>query len=79
MKVPRDLSGQDLVQALSRRWGYRVVHQEGSHVVLETDAPTHQRIAIPAHKSLRVGTLNAILRSVAHHKGVERNAIIESL
>jgi len=79
MKIPRDLSGHDLVRALCRSWSYRVVHQEGSHVVLETDEPTHQRLAVPAHKSLRIGTLNAILRAVANHKGVERQVIVESL
>ena len=66
MKIPRDLSGQDLVQTLCRKWGYRVVHQEGSHVVLETDKPSHQRLAVPAHKYLRIGTLNAIFRMVAN-------------
>jgi len=55
MKLPRDLSGHDLVKALCKNWGYRVVHQEGSHVVLETEEPSHQRIAVPAHKKLRVG------------------------
>jgi predicted RNA binding protein YcfA (HicA-like mRNA interferase family) len=79
MKIPRDLSGHDLVRTLCRNWGYRVVHQEGSHLVLETNDPTHQRLAVPAHKNLRIGTLNAILRDVANHKGVERDAIIESL
>jgi hypothetical protein len=34
---------------------------------------------VPAHKNLRIGTLNAILRAVAKHKGVERKAILESL
>ncbi len=79
MKIPRDLSAHDLVQALCRNWAYRIVHQEGSHLVLETQEPSHQRLAVPAHKNLRIGTLNAILRAVAKHKGVERQAIIESL
>ena len=79
MKIPRDLSAHDLVQALCRNWGYRIVHQEGSHLVLETQEPSHQRLAVPAHKNLRIGTLNAILRAVAKHKGVERQAILESL
>ena len=57
MKIPRDLSGHDLVQVLCRKWGYRVVPQEGRHVVLETDEPSHQRLAFPVHKCLRVGTL----------------------
>jgi predicted RNA binding protein YcfA (HicA-like mRNA interferase family) len=79
MKIPRDLSGHDLVQALCRNWGYRIIHQEGSHLVLETQEPSHQRVTVPAHKNLRIGTLNAILRAVAKHKGVERQAILESL
>lgn len=79
MKLPRDLSGQHLVRALCREWGYRHVHQVGSHVVLETDDPSHHRLAVPAHKSLRMGTLSAILRAVAQHKGVSREAILKSL
>ena len=64
MKLPRDLSGEKLVAGLCRNWGYAVVNQVGSHIVLQTDEPTSQRIAIPAHKALRVGTLNSILRDV---------------
>ncbi len=79
MKIPRDLSGQDLVNMLCRNWGYRVMHQEGSHIVLETEEPSHQRVAVPAHKNLRVGTLNAILRAVGKHKGVERQELLNSL
>lgn len=79
MKIPRDLSGHELVQALCRNWGYRITHQEGSHVVLETEEPSHQRLAVPTHKNLRIGTLNAILRAVAKHKRVGRQAILQSL
>ncbi|MGB7592450.1 MAG: type II toxin-antitoxin system HicA family toxin [Terriglobia bacterium] len=79
MKIPRDLSGHDLVQALCRNWGYRIIHQEGSHLVPETQEPSHQRLVVPAHKNLRIGTLNAVLRAVAKHKSVERQAILESL
>lgn len=79
MKLPRDLSGNELVKVLCRSWGYRVAHQVGSHVILETDTPAHQRIAVPAHSSLRIGTLNAILRSVSTHKGVSREELLASL
>ncbi len=79
MKIPRDLSGQDLVNLLCRDWDYRIVHQEGSHIVLETPSPSPHRLAVPAHKSLRVGTLSAILRAVARHKGVERQDLLKSL
>ena len=77
MKIPRDLSGEALVNRLCRDWGYRIVHQEGSHIVIVTDATSHQRVVVPAHKSLRIGTLNAILRAVARHKRVERSELLK--
>jgi hypothetical protein len=46
---------------------------------LETSEPTHQRIAIPNHQPLRLGTLNAIPRAAARRKGVAREAILADL
>lgn len=79
MKLPRYLSGHDLVAALCRRWGYVKVNQVGSHIILQTQEPTPHRVAVPAHKAMRVGTLNGILRAVANHKGVDRQEILDSL
>ena len=56
-----------------------MVHQEGSHIILQTDTPTPQRLSVPSHNPLRVGTLNAIARAVSAHKGVERQRLLESL
>jgi len=77
MKIPRNLSGLALV--VTRHWGYKKVNQEGSHVILQTEEPIPHRIAAPAHKYLRIGTLNEILRAVANHKGVETQVILDSL
>jgi len=79
MKIPRDLSGRELVAALCRNWGYEIVNQVGSHIILQTQEPTPHRVAIPAHKVVRVGTLNGILRGVANHKGVNRQAILDTV
>lgn len=79
MKLPRDLSGRQLVQALCSSWGYRQVHQVGSHIIIETEVPRNQRLSVPDHRPLRTGTLNAILRAVAAHKGVSREDILSSL
>jgi len=79
MKVPRDLSGAQLIKVLCRDWGYRQWHQEGSHVILQTEMPGHQRLSVPNHNPLRVGTLNSIARAVAAHKGVDRQAVLDSL
>ena len=79
MKVPRDLSGRELVQILVKSLGYKIIHQRGSHVVLETEDPSHHRIAIPDHKALRIGTLNAITKAVAQHKGISKEKILSLL
>ena len=79
MKVPRDLSGAELVKALGRKWAYRQVNQEGSHIILETEIPAHQRLSIPNHNPIRVGTLNAIIRVIAQHKRVDRQTMLDSL
>jgi predicted RNA binding protein YcfA (HicA-like mRNA interferase family) len=62
-----------------RVWGYTKVNQVGSHIVLETEQPGHQRIAIPQHDPLRLGTFSSLLRIIARHKGVTRDAIIATL
>lgn len=79
MKLPRDLNGRELVRALCSRWDYRQVNQEGSHIILQTEAPRHHRLSVPDHKPLRTGTLNAILRAVAAAKGVAREDIVATL
>lgn len=79
MKLPRDLSGTRLARHLCRTCGYTLVHQVGSHIVLQTETPGHHRIVIPAHTPLRVGTLNGILHAVAAHKGTFRENLLEGV
>ena len=79
MRLPRDLSGSRLIDALCRNYGYQRVHQVGSHVILEADTPGHHRIAIPNHESLRIGPLNFILRSVAAAQGIDKKEILRFL
>jgi predicted RNA binding protein YcfA (HicA-like mRNA interferase family) len=76
MKLPRNLSGELLVKHLCKRWEYAKVHQVGSHIILQTEQPTSHRIAVPAHTPLRIGTLNAILASIAAHKGVSKEEVL---
>jgi predicted RNA binding protein YcfA (HicA-like mRNA interferase family) len=79
MKLPRDLSGAQLVKIPCRDWGYRVMHQEGSHIIVQTDLPSSQRLSVPNHNPVRVGTLNCIIRAVSLHKGIERQQLLETL
>jgi predicted RNA binding protein YcfA (HicA-like mRNA interferase family) len=79
VKLPRDVSGAQLVAALVRDWGYVQVNQVGSHIVLQTETPAHHRLSVPSHRELRIGTLNAILRAVALAKNVHRDKVVASL
>jgi len=79
MKLPRDLSGTELIKLLCKHFGYRCVNQEGSHVILVTDEPRSHRISVSDHSPLRVGTLNAIIRAVAAAKGVNKDEILQRL
>lgn len=79
MKLPRDLSGEDLIKHLCRHWGYQRVHQVGSHIILQTLRPPPHRVAVPAHVALRIGTLNSILSAVALHEGVTKEDILKGI
>ena len=79
MRLPRDLSGHELIKLL-RRYGYEVTRQVGSHIRLQSNLRgTPHRITIPAHTSLRLGTLNAILSEVAAYLEIERSEVEREL
>ena len=77
MKLPRDLSGAELIKLLCKHHGYIRVNQEGSHVILQTETPQHHRIAVPDHSTLRIGTLNALLNAVARAKGISKESVLK--
>ena len=78
MKLPRDLSGHDLARRL-RPYGYEVTRQVGSHMRLTTQELGQHHVTIPAHDELRVGTLEYILASVAHHLGINESELARRL
>ena len=78
MRLPRDLSGADLVKALARI-GYRVTRQTGSHVRLTIDTPAQHHVTVPAHDPLKVGTLAGILSDVAGHLKISRDDLLQKL
>lgn len=58
-KLPRGLSGKEVVKALQRT-GFYVKRQKGSHIVLRRDNPFVQ-VVVPDHKRVDTGTLASIL------------------
>jgi predicted RNA binding protein YcfA (HicA-like mRNA interferase family) len=59
VKLPTDLSGQELVKVLLRV-GFAVNRQRGSHIILRRGDP-YARVVVPDHQRLRPGTLRQIL------------------
>lgn len=66
MKIPRDLSGPDLVKAL-RGLGYERVRQDGSHIRLTTQRGGQHHLTVPNHSPIKLGTLTNILKAIATH------------
>ena len=79
MKTPRNLNGEELAKLLSKKFGYEVTRQRGSHIRMTTTEPSEHHITIPKHVPLKVGTLSAILSDIAEHLNVEREELSEIL
>ncbi len=78
MKLPRDITGNDLAKALVKL-GYHVTRQTGSHVRLSTVENGEYHITIPAHNPLKVGTLAAILNDIESHHKLTRDELLKRL
>lgn len=78
MRLPRDVSGDDLARRLERL-GYAATRQTGSHLRLTTSRRGQHHLTIPRHASLRIGTLTAILSELESHHELSRAALLELL
>ncbi len=78
MRLPRDVSGQRLADAL-RVLGYSPSRQRGDHLRLTTDQNGQHHISIPLHDALRIGTLSGILADVAAHHALTRDELLQRL
>ena len=78
MKIPRDLSGQDLIKAL-KKFGYIPTRQTGSHIRVTTLDNGEHHVTIPNHDNLRIGTLSSILTDVSAHFGMTKDELLNKL
>lgn len=78
MKLPRDVSGQDLIRYL-KKFGYEVTRQSGSHIRLTTAKQGEHHITIPNHNPLKIGTLSSILTDIANHFNLSKDQLIMEL
>jgi len=79
LRLPRDLSGQDLAKLL-QRYGYQVTRHTGSHMRLTSRVRGKEHhLTIPGHAALRVGTLAGILADVAGYLEIDRTRLEQEL
>jgi len=63
-----------------RQYGYVVTRQTGSHIRLKSSLRgTDHHVTIPAHHTLKLGTLNAIISGVATYLKVDRAQLLQEL
>lgn len=78
MKMPRDLTGIELIKYL-KPFGYEVVRQTGSHIRIQTQQGGEHSETIPRHDPIKIGTLNNILKNIAAHLGLTKDQLADQL
>ena len=62
MSLLKKISGKECVKILCNRFGFKVVRQKGSHIVLRKE--TSQGVVgtvVPNHQEMKTGTLKGVL------------------
>lgn len=58
----RKVSGKECLKILCNKFGFKVIRQRGSHVLIKKETEQGKiGTVIPQHKELKIGTLKAIL------------------
>ncbi len=78
MRVPRNISGSDLIKLL-KPLGYEMTRQVGSHIRLTTEQKGQHHITVPNHNPIKVGTLSAILSRIAEHHAMTKAELMKQL
>jgi len=79
MKVPRDISANQLIKMLSKL-GYSQTRQVGSHIRLTLNKEGNSfHLTIPNHNPIKIGTLNNILNDISLQLKVSKQELIEKL
>jgi predicted RNA binding protein YcfA (HicA-like mRNA interferase family) len=79
MKIPRDISSDNIIQLL-KKYDYKITRRTGSHIRLTSNLKgIEHHITIPRHKDLKVGTINSILNDISKYLEINKEILIKSL
>jgi len=68
MKIPRNISGVEVIKVLVKYYDWEVYRRHGSHVTLKKKSEA-EILTVPLHSQLDIGTFLAILRKASIEKG----------
>lgn len=58
----RKVSGKECLKILCNKFGFQIVRQRGSHIVLKKETPEGKvGTVVPMHPEIKIGTLKGIL------------------
>ncbi len=76
MPVLRKVSGDKLLKILCNKFGFSILRQRGSYVILTKVTPQGKiGTVVPMHKEIKIGTLKGILKQAK----ISEEEIIEFL
>lgn len=79
MKIPRDISGEDILKKL-KKIGYEKTKQTGSHIKLTKKLNIGEHnITIPNHNPIKIGTLNNIINDLSENLKLNKEEIYKIL
>ncbi len=62
MRKLKKSSGSECVKILCNKFGFKIVRQRGSHIILRKETPQGAvGTVVPNHKELKIGTLKGVL------------------
>ncbi len=58
----KTISGDECIKILCKHFGFIVIRQKGSHIILKKDSSAGSiGTVVPNHKEIKIGTLKGIL------------------
>lgn len=79
MRVPKDISGREVLKLLEKQYGYRQTRQMGSHIRATTLKKGQHHVTIPDHNPVKENTLKSIIKDVAAHFTISSDELCQVL
>ncbi len=62
MSLLKKISRKDCIKILCNKFGFIIIRQTGSHIILKKENGEKIGTVVPNHREIKIGTLKGILR-----------------